>query len=204
MSPRRRRFAVIGLAGGIGSGKSAVAGIFKRLGAVIIDADEIAHRVLELPEIISAVVDEFGPEVIEDGAVSRPALAAAVFSSRERTDRLNAIVHPKVIEKCLRLIADKRSDPECLGVVLDAPLLFEAGLEELCDSVVFVDARDDVRRERLASSRGWTREELSRRENLQDSLISKRKRADYIIDNNGSLEKAVAEASAIWKSACGS
>ncbi len=204
MNPRRRHFVVIGLAGGIGSGKSTVAGIFKRLGAVIIDADEIAHRVLGLPEIIAAVVDEFGPSVLEGGAISRPALAAVVFDSRERAGRLNAIVHPKVIEECLRIIAESRSDPECLGVVLDAPLLFEAGLEKLCDSVVFVDARDDVRRKRLASSRGWTREELSRRENLQDSLISKRKRADYIIDNNDSLEKAAAKASAIWKSVCGS
>jgi len=194
-----RACPVIGVAGGIGAGKSTISGIFKRMGAVIIDADAIAHHVLESPETAAAIEREFGPAVLEGSKVSRRALSDVVFSDRGELDKINAIIHPAVTAECNRIMEKSRKDPRCRAVVVDAPLLFETGLERLCDAVVFVEAAEPVRLERLAASRGWDRQELKRREKFQDSLISKRKRADYIIDNNGSLEDAATQAGEIWK-----
>jgi len=195
----RRGCPVIGVAGGIGAGKSTISGIFKRLGAVIIDADAIAHHVLESPETAAEIEREFGPAVLEGSKVSRRALSDVVFSDRGELDKINAIIHPAVIAECNRIMEKSRKDPRCRAVVVDAPLLFETGLDRLCDVVVFVEAAEPVRLERLAASRGWDRQELKRREKFQDSLISKRKRADYIIDNNGSLEDTARQAGEIWK-----
>lgn len=189
---------VIGLIGGIGSGKSTISGIFKRMGVVIINADEIAHHVLESPETVARVKREFTDAVIENGRVSRAALSDVVFNDRKKLEKLNAIIHPVVIAECGRIIDESKSDPNCRAIVLDAPLLFEEGLEGLCNAVVFVEADEKVRRERIAASRGWDETETARREKFQDSLISKRKRADYIIDNNGSLEDAAKQAGEIW------
>ncbi len=195
---------VVGLAGGIGSGKSTIAGIFKGFGAVIVDADELAHRVLEDPAIRSPVSAEFGPEVIDSSGVSRAALAAIVFDEKTRLDRLNAIIHPPVIAESKRLMEKERLAGDCGMVIFDAPLVFEAGLDGLCDFIVYVEAAGDTRGKRLAASRGWANEELLRREKFQDSLISKRRRADYIIDNNGSLEDAREQVTAIWGKIIGS
>ena len=101
------------------------------------------------------------------------------------------------------MINASREDPECVAVVLDAPLLFEAGLERLCEKIVFVDASPDTRLERLASSRGWEEGDLARREKFQDSLSSKKRRADYIIDNDGSIEDAAAAAAEVWQRVIG-
>lgn len=204
MSERSRSCPVIGIAGGIGAGKSTVTGIFEQLGAVIIDADEIAHRVLLTAAVRSEIAATFGDGVIENGTVSRPALAAVAFGDREALDSLNAIVHPGVIAESTRIIAASGKRPDCPAVVLDAPLLFEAGLDRLCDVVVFVDAAENVRLERLAAERGWDRAELVRREKFQDSLISKRQRADYSVDNNGSLEEAAERVADVYESIVGS
>lgn len=190
---------MIGLAGGIGSGKSTIGGIFKSLGAVIIDADRVAHQVLESPEVIPAIAETFGPGVISGGKVSRAALAGLAFEDRASLDRLNSIVHPAVLAKCREIIENSQKDKNCRAVVLDAPLLFEAGLEDACDTIVFVDADDGLRLKRVAAARGWDQKELSRREKFQDSLKSKRERADYTIDNNGSLSDAAEKAREVWK-----
>jgi len=194
----RRGCPVVGLAGGIGSGKSTIAGIFERLGAVIVDADRLAHRVLDLPETKERVRTEFGDGVFEGGSISRPALAKAAFGDRRTIDRLNSIVHPPVIRETKRIIRESRR-AGCAGVVIDAPLLFEAGLDALCDAIVFVEADRGTRARRLRDSRGWPEGEVERRESFQDSLIEKRRRADYIIDNSRSPEEAAAEAGRIWR-----
>lgn len=190
---------VIGIAGGIGSGKSTISGIFARRGVVIIDADRIAHQVLDSPETLAGLEREFGDEIVKQGKASRSALAAAVFADGKLLGKLVALVHPGVLAECVRVIKVSREDPECVAVVLDAPLLFEAGLEGLCEKIVFVDASRETRLKRLASSRGWDEGDLARREKFQDSLSSKKKRADYIIDNDGSIENAVAQAEEIWQ-----
>jgi dephospho-CoA kinase len=189
----------IGIAGGIGAGKSAVSGIFAGYGAVTIDADAIARQVLCWPQVKARIAREFGEGVLEDGQVSRPKLANVVFADESLVKRLNAIVHPAVIDETKRMIDAARRDEACRAIVLDAPLLFEAELEGLCDYVVFVDAAEGARLERLTAGRGWEKGEMQRRERFQDSLISKRKRADYIVDNNGSLDETVRQVDSIWK-----
>lgn len=189
-------FHVIGLAGGIGAGKSSIAQAFGELGAVVVDADAIVHRMLETADVAERLSKEFGEDIIENGAVSRSALSQMVFQDRELVERLNSILHPAVIEECRRRIDRARRDG-APAVVLDAPLLFEAGLDGLCDAVVFVEAPREVRLSRLERSRGWGADEVSRREKFQDSLKSKRERADYIIDNSGSKQHAAEQAADI-------
>lgn len=153
---------------------------------------------MESPETVARVRREFTDAVIEDGRVSRAALSEVVFNDRSKLEKLNAIIHPVVIAECRRIMDESKSAPNCRAIVLDAPLLFEEGLEGLCDAVVFVEADEELRRERIVASRGWDETEMARREKFQDSLISKRQRADYIIDNNGSLEDAAKQAGEIW------
>jgi dephospho-CoA kinase len=189
---------VIGLLGGIGAGKSTVRGIFESLGAVTIDADSIAKEVLRKPEIRSQVVEAFGKGILgADGEISRPALADAAFKDAALVGRLNSIVHPVVIAESRRII-DAARGGACPAAVLDAPLIVEAGLEDLCDCLVFVEASEDTRSRRIAASRGWDRREVARREKFQESLTLKRERADYIIDNDGSLEETHRQAVSIW------
>ncbi len=195
----RRRCPIIGLAGGIGSGKTTVSGIFRGLGAVVIDADTIASQALKSPEAAAAIKREFGIDTAGGGQAARRALSEVVFSDRGALDRLNAIIHPAIIAECRRIINEAEKDPHCRAVVLDAPLLFETGMDDMCDAVIFVEADRSVRQRRLAESRGWDTGELDRRQKFQDSLISKRKRADYIISNNGPLDEAAEQAGEIWK-----
>lgn len=212
--PVGKRCPVIGLVGGIGSGKSAVAGIFRGLGAVVIDADAIAHDVLRRPGVIKEIAETFGRDVLEEGAVSRPRLAAKAFNDKSLIDKLNRIIHPAVIEETRQVIESERGgegrgdrgdrgDRGCGVIVIDAPLLFEAGVDQLCDVIVLVDASDEVRKRRLADKRGWAWDEVLRREKFQDSLISKRRRADYIIDNNGPFENAAAQIARLLRDIAG-
>jgi len=199
----KRNCPVIGLAGAIGAGKTAVAAAFHKLGALVIDADKIAHELLENPRIKERIARAFGPDIFENGRISRPALASQVFQSPEKVAKINEILHPAVIDEVGRTIASARAAGSCPAVVLDAPLIFEAGLTGLCDYIVFVDAAADARRERLASDRGWQPAEIERRQKFQDSLIYKRRQADYTVDNNGSPEHAARQVASIWEKIIG-
>jgi dephospho-CoA kinase len=200
----KARCPVIGLAGGIGAGKSSVADAFLRLGAAVIDADEIAHEVLAWPDVVRRIEREFGPGIVAGGRVSRPALAAKVFSDKLLLDKLTSIIHPPVIAETRRVIDTARRAASCPAVVIDAPLLIEAGLKGLCDALVFVDAAPEIRAQRLAASKGWDPAEIERRQKFQDSLIYKRHQADYTIVNNGSLDDVARQAAEIWGKVVGS
>ena len=195
---------VIGLIGGIGSGKSTIAGAFGRLGALVINADRIAHQVLNSPEVRACIAAEFGADVIApDGAIDRALLAKKAFTSQDKVFKLNAIVHPAVIDQTKGIIETARREGNCPAVALDAPLIIEAGLRDLCDTLVFVEASDGLRAQRLRADRGWDAMEIERREKFQESLIYKRQRADYTIDNNGSPEDAARQAAVIWEKIVG-
>jgi dephospho-CoA kinase len=174
------------------------------MGAVIIDADKIAHQVLESPDITPEIVQAFGPEVVEDGKVSRKALASVVFADRAGLERLNDMIHPRVIDRISDSVRSLLADGKTRAVVIDAPLLFETQLNNLCDVELFVETDRERRAERLGAARGWDEAEMRRRESFQDSLSSKKKRADYIIDNNGSLDQAAAQVAAVWQEIIGS
>ncbi len=194
---------VIGIVGGIGAGKSAAAKAFAELGALVVDADEIAHVVLDWPDVKERIEKTFGAGVLKDGRVSRQALSKIVFADDALLRQLNAIVHPAVIGESRRIIDAAARDADCKAVILDAPLIFETGLQGLCDVIVFVDADENTRKRRLFEGRGWDEAELERRQKFQDSLIYKRQQADYTVDNNGSPEIAARQVASIWKRVLG-
>lgn len=192
---------VIGLLGGIGSGKTLVAHQLAELGACMLDADQAGHEVLELPEVKQAVLGRWGSRVVlPDGRIDRHRLAEIVFSpSGEGVAHrrfLEQLTHPRIAR---RLVDEaKRRAREGLRVaVLDAPLLLEAGWDKLCDILVFVEAPQPVRLARV-QARGWSAEELADRESAQESLDAKRRRADWVIDNSGSPQHTRAQIVQLW------
>jgi dephospho-CoA kinase len=170
---------VVGLAGGVGSGKSTVAAIFTNEGARGIDADVLAHKVLGLPRIRAALARDWGKGILLRGRVDRAALARLAFRSKESVERLNRRVHPEILREIRRQVKRARG-----WVILDAPLLFETGADALCDKVIYVSAPFALR-VRRTRARGWGPGELRRRERFQFPTVYKKKKADYVIDNAG-------------------
>lgn len=181
-------FLILGLAGGIGSGKSAVAAALGELGFVVSDSDAGARAVLERPEVVEELVQAFGRGVLDaSGKPDRRAIADAVFGDEARRRTLEQIVHPRLHEERARLVETARARGAS-GVVVDAPLLFEAGVDAECDAVIFVDTPRAVRLERVVEGRGWTEAELTRREAAQMPLDEKRRRSHQVVENDGDLD----------------
>ena len=179
------KIPVIGMLGGIGSGKSTMARQFGRLGCAVIDADAIAHDVLKRPEIIAAIAERFGPGVLDPAErIDRVALAERVFERQEDLAFLNALVHPRVLERCEQLIARYRADNCVPSVILDMPLLLETGWEKKCDFLVFVECDRSKRLERIRKKGKIDEKQLKKRENFQISLDKKKEIAHYMIYNN--------------------
>jgi dephospho-CoA kinase len=176
---------VVGLSGGVGSGKSTVARILRRLKrARVIDADAVGHRVLARPAVRRRLAAIFGREILgREGAIDRRELARRAFRSREALGRLNRATHPAILREIRRELAAARG-----WVVLDASLLFESGADALCDRVIFVDAPRRVREERTAA-RGWPPGERARREGFQWTPAAKKRKADVVIDNAGPVAR---------------
>ncbi len=178
---------VIGLVGGIGAGKSQVARALEDLGFAVIDSDKEAKAALDRPEVRERLVKWWGDRVLEPtGRVDRKRVAEIVFSDPAQRTRLEELVHPLVKLRRSELVARAMADG-ALGVVVDAPLLLEAGVDQECDYVVFVDAPLEFREARVRG-RGWEAGELARREKAQLPLEEKRRRADITIVNDGSME----------------
>lgn len=180
---------IIGIAGGIGAGKSAVASIFAELGAAVVDADRINHQELDAPEVISVLRRWWGDGVVGgDGRADRNAIRAIVRKNHQELHRLEGLVHPRIARRSDAMIESFLADPSVRAVVWDAPLLFEVGLVERCDCVVYVDADPAVRLDRLRRTRLWSDEDLRRMESSQEPLDLKKERADYIVENNSDRE----------------
>jgi dephospho-CoA kinase len=175
---------VIGLAGGVGAGKSAVGRALAELGCVVADCDALAQSALDDPAVRTRLRAWWGCGILaEDGRIDRGAVADIVFADDEQRRLLERLVHPWVRSRLRERFRDTPAAAPAL--VIDAPLLFEAGLEEVCDAVIFVDAERDVRLRRVAASRGWDARELRRREDSQMPLDVKRGKADHVVENNG-------------------
>lgn len=178
---------VIGLCGGIAAGKSAVAAAFAARGLCHVDADRLAREVAARPEILAAMVDQFGPGILDaQGTLDRKSLAQKVFVDPAARKQLEAITHPPVRAAIRREL--EAATMAGNSVLLDIPLLLESGWVPVCDHVVFVHASDAVRALR-AAGRGWDERELARREAAQAPLSEKRARAQFVIDNDGSVEQ---------------
>jgi dephospho-CoA kinase len=179
---------VIGLVGGVASGKSMVAAQFEKLGCRVVDADRIAHELLREGAIRQALRNRFGDGILDpSGEIDRRLLAERVFASTEDREALESVVHPEIERRVAEALeAGRRSDAP--AVVLDAPLILEKGLDRLCQVVVYIKTPEEVRRSRAGVSRGWEESEVARREANQISLKVKQDRADFIIDNSTSPE----------------
>jgi dephospho-CoA kinase len=194
---------IIGLLGGIASGKTMVAEQLALSGAKVLNADKIGHDVLRQPEIEAALRQRWGNTIFgDDGKIDRRQLARIVFAPppdgpRERS-YLEQLTHPEII-KILKEQIRSLAESGVKVMVLDAALLEEAGLTKLCDKLVFVDAPEEVRLQR-AMSRGWKKEAFTAREGAQKSLDFKRNLADEVIDNSGSSEQTQAQIERLWQS----
>jgi dephospho-CoA kinase len=176
---------VIGIVGGIGCGKSTVAACFAGLGCAVIDADALAHAVLDESVVVSALVARWGDDILDaTGMADRGKIAAKVFDSPEEMAFLNGLVHPRVLEQCETAIRAYQADAACGGIVLDMPLLLEVGWEKRCDFLVFVDCSEAKRAERTAKNGKIDIEQLKKRENFQISLDKKLQKAHYRVNNN--------------------
>lgn len=191
------RTVLVGLTGGIGSGKSTVARLLAERGALILDADVAAREVVAPgTDGLAAVLVEFGDAVLApDGSLDRAALAAVVFADPDRRTALNAIVHPRV----RAWMAERAvAAPEGSVVVQDVPLLVESGLASLFELVVVVDAANVVRVARLVRDRGMTEQEASARIAAQAPREQRLAAADVVLNNDGTLDGLADQVAALW------
>ena len=191
---------VVGLTGGICSGKSTVAAMFERLGAVVIDADRVAHE-LQAPgqPLFEAIVSAFGRQIVgEDGSIDRRRLGAIVFADPKARARLEEILHPAIVEECERRIQHARASGAAV-CLLDAALLIESGRHARFDRIVLVEAGEAVQLDRLMARMGLSREEAMQRIRSQMPLEEKRRHAKFVIENGGSLEETERQVRAVWE-----
>lgn len=191
---------VVGLTGGYASGKSTVARIFVEMGAVLIDADELAREVVRPGKPAwSEIVAHFGKGILlENSEIDRKALAEIIFRDEKERERLNSIVHPMVLEEELKAIDEIRGKKPDAIVIMNVPLLIESGHFNYCDRIVVVTVDEETHIKRLMDRDGFTREEAIRRISSQMPLSEKVKYADFVIDNNGSIEETKREVRKIF------
>lgn len=189
---------LLGLTGGIGSGKSTVSGMLARRGAVIIDADAIV-RELQAPgqPLLAELAAEFGSSILNaDGSLDRAGLAAAAFGDKEKVAALNRIVHPAVGREMNRRLEEQRATDNV--VVLDIPLLAENPRKGLC-GVIVVDVPVDTAVERLMTHRGFSEDDARARVASQASRETRLAIADRVLDNSGDMESLEQQVDDVWQ-----
>ena len=191
----RRR--TIGLLGGIGSGKTTVGGLFQDLGADLVSADEIVHRLLRQEGVRKRLAAALGCPLPRGDRALRRFLAERIFRAAEDRRRVEGVLHPLVDREIRRRLARRATAP---AVVLDVPLLLEAGMTHYCDTLVFVQAPGTVRLSRVEEARGWKPAEVRAREHAQASLAAKRAASDWLIDNGDGLDATRAQVAELWES----
>ncbi len=191
---------ILGLLGGVASGKSLVARQLAELGAVVLDADQAGHEALRLPCTEKAARQRWGDAVFgPDGHIDRSRLAQIVFAPppkvQENGNSSEELTHPEIGRRLAAQAKAIKADSPL--AVLDAALILEAGWDKLCDCYAFIDVPREVRLAR-ALQRAWTEGDFAAREAAQESLDCKRARADLIIDNSGSIEHTQAQVQRLW------
>ncbi|MFC1553175.1 dephospho-CoA kinase [candidate division KSB1 bacterium] len=201
MENSKKRCPVIAVTGGIGSGKSTVAMIFREKGAFILDADSIAKKILwEDPEVHDKVLEKFGNKVCgPDGKIVKEKLKHVVFKDQESILKLNEIVHPVVIRCIFDIINENIKKGTYPLIVVDAALIFESGIAEEFDFVITVAADDEKRIERIVDRDGSSREEILERMELQRSQDNNIKQSGLVIYNNGTEEDLYNDTSLIFE-----
>jgi dephospho-CoA kinase len=194
---------VLGIVGGVASGKSLVSRQLQALGAAMIDADKIGHEVLRAPEVEAAVRARWGSGVFdESGRVNRRAVAKIVFApnseGRAELVFLERLTHPRITARLQAELDSLLAKGDVKAVVLDAALLFRGGWDKLCDRVLFVDAPLEQRMAR-AQTRGWAAADVAAREASQEPLEEKRRRSHVVIDNAGTPEETLEQVRRVWE-----
>lgn len=182
---------VIGIAGGIGSGKSFVARLFGEMGCAVIDSDAQVRAAYRDPAVRETLRTWWGADAfLPNGDINRPVISRKVFADEGERQRLEGLIHPWVAEARRREMASAASDPQVVAYVWDTPLLFEVGLNAECDAVVFVDAPLEQRLQRVGETRGWDEAELLRRQKSQWPLDKKKRISDYVVTNTADAASA--------------
>ncbi|MGI6225540.1 MAG: dephospho-CoA kinase [Peptococcales bacterium] len=192
---------IVGLTGGIASGKSTISDYLKEMGAVIIDADLLARQVVEPGEKAWWKIKEyFGNQVINaDDSLNRKKLAEIVFADLEKRNVLNEIIHPEVIAKTKEMINNYKKEGQAPLVVVDAPLLIEAGMENIVDEIWVIAVEEQVQLARVMRRDQVTREKALQRLKAQMPTAEKLKYAHRVIDNNHGLEHTLKQVKEIWQ-----
>jgi dephospho-CoA kinase len=181
---------VIGLTGGIASGKSTVSNMIKKMGIRVVDADQIAREVVEVGKpAYDQIVKAFGSGILQaDRSINREKLGGLIFSDQTKREQLNQIVHPAVRKEMINQVEDEKHR-QSKAVVLDIPLLFESKLTYMVDQTILVYVDEQTQLKRLMERNGYSEEEATMRIQSQLPLKEKRELADKIIDNNGSINQ---------------
>lgn len=176
---------VIGLTGPTGSGKSSLKAVAEKLGAAFIDCDKVVHEIFETDnDCVSALKNAFGNEILQEGKIDRKALGEKAFSSKENTALLNQTVFPFVTYRILKIISEAKEQT----VVLDAPTLFESGIDEICGATVAVLASEEIRRQRIIDRDNLTKERADLRLSAQQSEEFFKAKAEKIFYNNNDIK----------------
>ncbi|MDK4229304.1 dephospho-CoA kinase [Corynebacterium pseudodiphtheriticum] len=180
---------IIGLTGGIGSGKSTVARSLQEHGFPIVDADLIAREIVEPGQpALAELTKEFGADILNaDGSLDRGLLASRAFTNKDTTQRLNNITHPRINQRTQELFDEARENG-AEAVIYDMPLLIDKGLHKDMDATIVVHAAEHVRLERLTTKRGLDADDVRRRINAQIDDETRKQHADILLDNNGTEE----------------
>ncbi|OFS16546.1 dephospho-CoA kinase [Corynebacterium sp. HMSC27B11] len=190
---------LIGLTGGIGSGKTTVASRLKTLGARIVDADKIAREIVEPGEpALAELAEAFDGVLNADGTLNRAELARQAFATPEATEKLNSITHPRIRERTLERFAQARTEAVPV-LVYDMPLLIENGEYKKMDHVLVVDAADEIRIDRLVNSRGLDEDDARRRIAAQISREERLAAADSVVDNSGTRDQLLQQVDTFWE-----
>lgn len=196
------RKRVIGLTGGIATGKSTVSQIFRELGVPVVDADHIARQVVAKgSEALQELVDLLGTEILKpDGSLNRARLGEMIFADPEIRQKVDEIMHPRVFVQMQEATQKALASARTPVVILDVPLLFESGYTlRLADETVVVYAKPSVQKARLMARNNVDEAEAERRIASQMSLEEKMRRADYVIDNSGSLSETEKQVRRLWE-----
>jgi dephospho-CoA kinase len=191
---------LIGLTGGIASGKSTIARRLAEHGAIIIDADIVSREVVAPGSpALASIALEFGEDMIDsEGALNRAKLGAVVFSDAEKLEKLNAIMHPAVKTRSAEVLAKARADNPDSVVVYDVPLLVEADIARNYDEIIVASAPEETRIKRMIQLRGLTDEEAKARIGAQASEAKRLAIADVVIDTGGNLQHTLEQVDALW------
>ncbi|MBV7281418.1 dephospho-CoA kinase [Corynebacterium sp. TAE3-ERU30] len=193
---------IIGITGGIGSGKSTATAILKEKGAFIIDADLIAREIVEPGQpALAELAAEFGEDIVDDsGVLRRRVLAQRAFVDEKRTERLNAITHPRIAERTRELFAEA-AESGAEVIVHDSALLIELGLDRAVDITAVVSAPEELRLQRLVDKRGLDEEDARHRIARQMGEQERCAAADVVLDNSGTVDELAAQVEQLWERA---